>query len=602
MQVAPTKIKTNGVCAVMVTKKKTKAKSQKATNTKKVKKTTSPKAERGTQSLKEIEKKLWSAADKLRNSMDAAEYKHVVLGLIFLKYVSDSFDEFRKKLRSQFVDPKHDNYFEGATEKEVEKELEDRDYYTSNNIFWVPVKARWHGNGATETQGIQDRAKQSDIGKIIDDAMDAIEKKNPKLKRILPKDFARRQPNIRLSELVDLISTIGFKDSEHQSKDILGHVYEYFLGQFASAEGKKGGQFYTPKSVVNLIVECFEPYEGRVYDPAMGSGGFFVSSEKFIEAHCDTKHIHEAKNKISLYGQESNPTTWRLSTMNMAIRGIDFDFGKEPADTFSKNQHPDLKADFIMANPPFNISDWGGAQLKEDRRWKYGLPPEGNANFAWVSHMIHHLSPKGYAGIVLANGSMSSNTNNEGEIRKNILEADLVDCMIALPGQLFFNTQIPACIWILTKNKSGKGGKRNRKGQTLFLDARNKGEMRSRVQRAFSDEDIQSLADVYHSWRNKDGEHKDIAGFCKSSTLEEIKSNDYVLTPGRYVGMAEVEGDGIPFHEKMRTLTGQLKEEFAQSEKLEKEIRKNLLGIGFEISGIQVKVRRADFKKGINND
>ena len=590
------------MCVVMATKKKTKAKSQKTTNTKKVKKNTSPNVERETQSLKEIEKKLWSAADKLRNSMDAAEYKHVVLGLIFLKYVSDSFDEFRKKLRSQFVEPKHDNYFEGATEKEVEKELEDRDYYTSNNIFWVPVKARWHGNGATGTQGIQDRAKQSDIGKIIDDAMDAIEKKNPKLKRILPKDFSRRQPNIRLSELVDLISTIGFKDSEYQSKDILGHVYEYFLGQFASAEGKKGGQFYTPKSVVNLIVECLEPYKGRVYDPAMGSGGFFVSSEKFIEAHCDTKHIHEAKNKISLYGQESNPTTWRLSAMNMAIRGIDFDFGKEPADTFSKNQHPDLKADFIMANPPFNISDWGGAQLKEDRRWKYGLPPEGNANFAWVSHMIHHLSPKGYAGIVLANGSMSSNTNNEGEIRKNILEADLVDCMIALPGQLFFNTQIPACIWILTKNKSGKGGKRNRKGQTLFLDARNKGEMRSRVQRAFSDEDIQSLADVYHSWKNKDGEHKDIAGFCKSSTLEEIKSNDYVLTPGRYVGMAEVEGDGIPFHEKMRTLTGQLKEEFAQSEKLEKEIRKNLLGIGFEISGIQVKVRRADFKKGINND
>ena len=567
----------------MAAKKKTQAKAQKKTNTKKVKKTTSPKVEKKTQTLKEIEKKLWSAADKLRNSMDAAEYKHVVLGLIFLKYVSDSFDEFRRKLKSQFSDPKHDNYFEGATEKQIEKELEDRDYYTSNNIFWVPVKARWHGNATTGTQGIQDKAKQSDIGKIIDDAMDIIEKNNPKLKKVLPKDFTRRQPNIRLSELVDLISTIGFKDSEHQSKDILGHVYEYFLGQFASAEGKKGGQFYTPKSVVNFIVECLEPYEGRVYDPAMGSGGFFVSSEKFIEAHCDTKYIHEAKNKISLYGQESNPTTWRLSAMNMAIRGIDFDFGKEPADTFSKNQHPDLKADFIMANPPFNISDWGGAQLKEDRRWKYGLPPEGNANFAWVQHMIHHLSPKGYAGIVLANGSMSSNTNNEGEIRKNILETDLVDCMIALPGQLFFNTQIPACIWLLTKDKSGKDGKRNRKGETLFLDARNKGEMISRVQRAFSDEDIQSLADVYHSWRNKDGEYKDIAGLCKSSTLEEIKSNDYILTPGRYVGMAEVEGDGIPFHEKMRTLTGQLKEEFAKSEKLEKEIRKNLSAIGFEM-------------------
>ena len=364
----------------MATKKKTKKK----TSAKKAKSISPKKAEKKAQSLKDIEKKLWLAADKLRNSMDAADYKHVVLGLIFLKYISDSFDEFREKLRVQLTNPKHENYFEGASKKQIEKELEYRDYYTPNKIFWVPIEARWHGNTVTGTKGIQDKAKQSDIGKSIDNAMVAIEKNNPKLKNVLPKDFARRQPNIRLGEFVDLISTIGFNDSEHNSKDVLGHIYEYFLGQFASAEGKKGGQFYTPKSVANLIVECLEPYEGRVYDPAMGSGGFFVSSEKFIEAHSDRSHVNEAKNKISLYGQESNPTTWRLSAMNMAIRGIDFNFGKEPADTFSKNQHPDLKADFIMANPPFNISDWGGDKLTNDRRWKYGVPPKGNANFVFT--------------------------------------------------------------------------------------------------------------------------------------------------------------------------------------------------------------------------
>lgn len=333
-------------------KKKTTKAAPKKTADKVTKKKSAPKVKKA-QTLEDIEKKLWQAADKLRANMDAAEYKHVVLGLIFLKYVSDSFDEFRENLKKELTDPEHEHYYEGASEEDIEAELEDRDYYKSNNIFWVPQNARWHGNTVTGYKGIQDKAKQSDIGKTIDDAMDAIEKDNPKLKGVLPKDFARRQPNIRLGELVDLISTIGFNDSEHHSKDILGHVYEYFLGQFASAEGKKGGQFYTPKSVVNLIVECLEPYEGRVYDPAMGSGGFFVSSEKFIEAHSDKKHIDEAKRKISLYGQESNPTTWRLSAMNMAIRGVDFNFGKEPGDTFTKNQHPDLKADYIMANPPF---------------------------------------------------------------------------------------------------------------------------------------------------------------------------------------------------------------------------------------------------------
>ncbi|MCM2348636.1 MAG: type I restriction-modification system subunit M [Bacteriovoracaceae bacterium] len=533
--------------------------------------------------LEEIEKTLWAAADKLRANMDAAEYKHVVLGLIFLKYVSDSFEEFREKLKKELTDPKHENYFKGASSDDIEEELEDRDYYTSNNVFWVPAESRWHGNPTKNIKGIQDKAKLPTIGKDIDDAMEAIEKDNPKLKNVLPKDFARRQPNIRLGELVDLISTIGFNDSEHHSKDILGHVYEYFLGQFASAEGKKGGQFYTPKSVVNLIVECLEPYEGRVYDPAMGSGGFFVSSEKFIEAHSDKKHVSINKRKISLYGQESNPTTWRLSAMNMAIRGIDFDFGKEPADTFSKNQHPDLKADFIMANPPFNISDWGGDKLKEDRRWKYGVPPEGNANFAWVQHMIYHLSPKGYAGIVLANGSMSSNTNNEGEIRKNLIEADLVDCMIALPGQLFFNTQIPACIWILAKDKSGKDGKRNRKGEVLFIDARNVGEMINRTQKAFSEYDLTRISGVYHGWRSIDGKYSDQAGFSKSADLGLIQSNDFVLTPGRYVGSGEAESSKESYDVEIRELTKEISALFQKSKSLENDIYSNLKGLGYDI-------------------
>ena len=549
---------------------------------KSVKKTVAKKSRSKKQTLEDIEKTLWKAADKLRVNMDAAEYKHVVLGLIFLKYVSDSFDEFRKNLKKELTDPKHEHYYEDASKEDIETELEDRDYYKSNNIFWVPQIARWHGNTVTSYQGIQDKAKQSDIGKTIDDAMEAIEKDNPKLKKVLPKDFARRQPNIRLGELVDLISTIGFNDTEHNAKDILGHVYEYFLGQFASAEGKKGGQFYTPKSVVNLIVECLEPYEGRVYDPAMGSGGFFVSSEKFIEAHSDKKHVDEAKRKISLYGQESNPTTWRLSAMNMAIRGIDFNFGKEPADTFSKNQHPDLKADFIMANPPFNISDWGGDKLTEDRRWKYGKPPEGNANFAWIQHMIYHLAPKGYAGIVLANGSMSSNTNSEGEIRKALLEADLVDCMIALPGQLFFNTQIPACIWILAKDKSGGDGKRKRSKEVLFIDARNTGELINRTQKAFSKEDLEKLAGDYHEWRNKKGKYEDQAGFCKSATINDIKSHDFILTPGRYVGVGDIADEVFPFHEKMVLLNQELIDSFRTSKTVEAKIKFQLQGLGYE--------------------
>jgi type I restriction enzyme M protein len=533
--------------------------------------------------LEEIEKKLWQAADKLRVNMDAAEYKHVVLGLIFLKYVSDSFDEFRAKLKSELKDPKHKNYFKGATDKDLEEELEDRDYYTANNVFWVPEKSRWFGNPVTKTQGIQDQAKLTTIGKIIDDAMDEIEKSNPKLKNILPKDFARRQANIRLGEIVDLVSTIGFNDKDMHSKDVLGHVYEYFLGQFASAEGKKGGQFYTPKSVVNLIVECLEPYEGRVYDPAMGSGGFFVSSEKFIEMHSDKDHVNDAKKKISLYGQESNPTTWRLAAMNMAIRGMDFNFGKEPADTFHNNQHPDLKADYIMANPPFNIKDWGASTLTQDRRWKYGIPPEGNANFAWVQHMIHHLGPKGYAAIVLANGSMSSNTNNEGEIRKNLLEADLVDCMIALPSQLFFNTQIPACIWILARKKDGCDGKRKREKEVLFIDARKIGNMIDRTQKAFSDDDLKKIAETYHEWRKPKGKYADIAGYCNSAKLDLIKSHDYVLTPGRYVGANESDDDADQSSESINATLQLLKDNFAISLELQNELTDNLKKIGYGI-------------------
>ena len=550
------------------------------------KKTTKKKSPKKTahkaQTLEDIEKKLWAAADKLRNNVDAAEYKHVVLGLIFLKYVSDSFDEFRGELKERLLDPKDDFFLEGASDEDIHAELEDVDYYKAANIFWVPIQARWNGDPEAGYKGIQDQAKDSKIGKIIDDAMVAIEKDNPKkLKNILPKDFARRQQYVRLGELVDLIGTIGFNNPDYKAKDILGHVYEYFLGKFAAAEGKGGGQFYTPKSVVNLIVECLEPYEGRVYDPAMGSGGFFATSEKFIESHFDKDHVSEAKRKISLYGQESNPTTWRLSAMNMAIRGLDFNFGKEPGDTFSNNQHPDLKADFIMANPPFNISDWWSAGLENDRRWKYGTPPKGNANFAWVQHMIYHLAPKGHAGIVLSNGSMSSNTNNEGEIRKALVEADLVDCMIALPGQLFFNTQIPACIWILAKTKDGSDGKRKREKEVLFIDARNTGEMINRTQKAFSEEDVSMLAGIYHNWRNKGGTYEDQLGLSKSSSYEEIKGHDFILTPGRYVGTADLELSDVSFDEKVLLLTSELESLFSKSLKLEIEIKNNLKGLGY---------------------
>lgn len=528
-----------------------------------------------------FEAKLWLAADKLRNNMDAAEYKHVVLGLIFLKYISDAFEELHQKLIAG------EGEYEGA-------DPEDADEYRAENVFWVPPEARW--------QHIQDNAKQPTIGKLIDEAMDAIERDNPKLKGMLTKNYARPAlDKQRLGELIDLIGTIGLGDAENRSKDILGRVYEYFLSQFASAEGKKGGQFYTPSCVVRTLVEMLAPFQGRVYDPACGSGGMFVQSEKFVEHHGGRI------GDIAIYGQESNPTTRRLAMMNLAIRGIDGDIGKEHADTFRRDLHPDLKADFVIANPPFNDSDW--YRNDEDVRWKFGTPPKGNANFAWVQHFIHHLAPGavagkrssgkrgditspppgGFAGFVLANGSMSSNQSGEGDIRKAIVEADLVDCMVAMPGQLFYSTQIPVCLWFLSRNKND-GRRRDRRGETLFIDARKLGAMIDRVHRELTDDEVQRLADTYHAWRgdlefcNPKSQleaYEDIPGFCKSATKDEIAEHGYVLTPGRYVGAEAVEEDDEPFDDKMKRLVGELNDQFSDSAKLEAAIRSNLEGLGY---------------------
>ncbi len=514
-----------------------------------------------------FEEKLWQAADKLRGHMDAAEYKHVVLGLVFLKYISDAFEEHYQQLELWTADPASDLYIQEP--KARYQVTEDRDEYRAENIFWVPKEARW--------PYLQANAKQPTIGKLIDDAMVAIEKENPSLKGVLSKDYAR--PSLdkqRLGELIDLVGTIGLGDKESRSKDILGRVYEYFLGKFASAEGKGGGEFYTPQSVVRLLVEMIEPYQGRVYDPCCGSGGMFVQSEKFVQAHGGRL------SDLSIFGQESNSTTWRLAKMNLAIRGIEANLGPYNADTFSNDLHKDLKADFILANPPFNDSDWGGNHLREDVRWKYGKPPVGNANFAWVQHFIHHLAPNAIVGFVLANGSMSSNQSGEGEIRKAIIVADLVDCMIALPGQLFYSTQIPACLWFLARNK--KNGKfRNRSSQTLFIDTRKLGYLVDRTHRELSDKEIAQIAGIYHAWRGeKDaGEYHDTAGFCKSVTIEEIASNGYVLTPGRFVGAKEVEDDDELFEEKMVRLTAKLEQQFAESAQLEERIRQNLWGLEY---------------------
>jgi len=521
-----------------------------------------------------FEETLWQAADKMRGHMDASEYKHVALGLIFLKYISDAFEERRKQIRVELTDP--NSAYHTAEPGHLEAELEDRDAYAMKHVFWVPKQARW--------SFLRDNAKLPEIGKLIDDAMIAIEKENPSLKGVLPKDYARPAlDKQRLGELVDLIGTIGLGDAENRSKDILGRVYEYFLSQFASREGKKGGEFYTPRCIVKLLVEMIEPYEGRVFDPCCGSSGMFVQSEEFILAHGGKI------GELSIYGQESNPTTWKLAKMNLAIRGIEANLGPHNADSFHNDLHKTLKTDFLLANPPFNDSDWGGDRLREDVRWKYGVPPTGSANFAWVQHFIHHLAPTGIAGFVLANGSMSSNQSGEGDIRKAIIEADLVDCMIALPGQLFYGTQISACLWFLARDKSGtptKGGRplRDRQGETLFIDARQMGSMADRTHRELTDEDIAKTAETYHAWRGESDEtYEDVSGCSKAATLDEIRGNGHVLTPGRYVGAPEAEEDDESFKEKMARLTNELTEQFAESKCLEDEIRKNLKGLGFDV-------------------
>ena len=504
------------------------------------------------------ESELWKMADVLRGSMDAAEYKHVALGLIFLKYISDAFEERHAEVLAEWG----------------EDAAEDQDEYIAENIFWVPPVARW-GHLKSQT-------RQPTIGRLIDDAMIAIEQDNPALKDVLPKDYARPAlDKSRLGQVVDMVSNIKVGGAEARATDVLGNVYEYFLEQFALAEGRKGGEFYTPRSVVRLLVEMLEPYKGRVYDPCCGSSGMFVQSVEFIRAHASGNgNAGRAKSDISIYGQESNYTTWRMARMNLAIRGIAGQI--EHGDSFHNDRHPDLRADYILANPPFNVSDWGGDRLRDDRRWEYGVPPVGNANFAWVQHFLNHLAPRGIAGFVLANGSMSSNQSGEGEIRTNIIEAGLVDCIIALPGQLFRSTQIPACLWFLRRGRLN-GAHRDRESETLFIDARKLGHMLDRTRRDLSQEDIDRVADTYHAWRGSQeaNEYEDIPGFCKSATLEEILKHGYILTPGRYVGVAPQEDDGEPFVEKMTRLTAQWREQQAESQRQDTEIEANLTRLGF---------------------
>lgn len=498
-----------------------------------------------------FEETLWQAADKLRGNVDPSEYKHVVLGLIFLKYISDAFQERYDALQSEpYANP------------------EDRDEYLASHVFWVPPQARW--------THLQENAKQPSIGKLIDDAMVAIEAENPSLKGVLPKNYAREDLNKeRLGGVIDLLSTLGLGDAESRSQDLLGRVYEYFLGRFASAEGKAGGEFYTPQVVVRLLVEMIEPLKGRVYDPCCGSGGMFVQSERFVEAHGGQKI------DLSVYGQESNPTTWRLAKMNLAIRGIEANLGPRDADTFHNDVHRDLKADFVLANPPFNDSDWGGERLGKDVRWRFGVPPASNSNFAWVQHFIHHLAPTGIAGFVLANGSMSSNQSKEGEIRKAIVEEDLVDCMVALPGQLFYTTQIPVCLWFLTRNKKD-GRFRDRRGETLFIDARELGHLVDRVHRELTDDDIAKITSIYHAWRGaaSTSEYSDIPGFCKSASISQIRAHGYVLTPRRYVGAELAVEDDEPFEDKIRGLIETLSTQMELGHRLDAAISDGVRGLG----------------------
>ncbi len=512
------------------------------------------------------EAELWRMADALRGSMDAAEYKHVVLGLIFLKYISDAFEEHHARLLAEVA--------EGA-------DPEDPDEYRAENVFWVPPEARW--------AHLKAQARQLTIGQLVDEAMEAIERDNPTLKGVLPKNYAR--PNVdkqRLGQLIDMVSNIRVGDEASRAKDVLGRVYEYFLSQFASAEGKKGGEFYTPRCVVRLLVEMLEPYRGRVYDPCCGSAGMFVQSVEFIEAHATgLGNGRRARRELSIYGQELNYTTWRLAKMNLAIRGID---GRiERADTLHDDRFPDLKADFVLANPPFNVKAWGGERLRDDKRWRFGVPPATNANFAWVQHIVHHLAPGGYAGFVLANGSMSSTRSGEGDIRRGLVEADLVDCMVALPSQLFYSTQIPACLWFLARDKGGRppaGHRhplRDRRGEVLFIDARRMGRMVDRTHRELTDEDVRRIADTYHAWRGEPdaGDYRDEPGFCKAATLDEIRKHGHVLTPGRYVGAPLPEEDDEPFEEKMRRLVAQLRRQQAEGRKLDAAIEANLKELGY---------------------
>ena len=498
-----------------------------------------------------FEVQLWAAADKLRGNMEPSDYKHVALGLIFLKYISDAFEAKRAELL-----------------KEELADAEDPEEYLAENVFWVPKDARW--------SHLQAKAKQPTIGKDIDDAMLAIEARNASLKGVLPKDYARPALNkVMLGELIDLVSGIGMAEEADRSRDILGRVYEYFLGGFAGAEGKRGGEFYTPRAVVRLLVEMLEPYKGRVYDPCCGSGGMFVQSEKFVEEHGGRI------GDIAIYGQESNYTTWRLAKMNLAVRRIDADIRWNNEGSFHKDELQDLKADFILANPPFNISDWGGDRLRDDARWKFGAPPVGNANYAWLQHIHHHLAPNGTAGVVLSNGSMSSAQSGEGEIRRAMVEGDAVDCMIALPGQLFYSTQIPACLWFLGRNKSRGNGWRDRRGEVLFIDARKLGRMADRTRKEFSDDDITWIAKTYRAWRGESqaGAYEDVPGFCKAVTLEKIREHNHVLTPGRYVGAAATEVDDMPFEELFAELTKTLTEQFAEAEELSALIQMQLGGI-----------------------
>ncbi len=508
-----------------------------------------------------FEVEMFKAADKLRGNMEPSDYKHVVLGLIFLKYISDAFEARHKALLAEDA-----------------QAAEDKDEYLADNVFWVPKDARW--------SHLQANAKLPTIGALIDDAMRAIEKDNESLKGVLPKDYARPALNkVMLGELIDLISGIALNEEGHASRDILGRVYEYFLGQFAGAEGKRGGEFYTPRSVVRVLVEMLEPYQGRIYDPCCGSGGMFVQSEKFVQEHGGRI------GDIAIYGQESNYVTWRLAKMNLAVRGIDSKIfwnneGSFHKDEFAAQRGSDgapMKADYILANPPFNISDWGGDRLREDVRWKFGVPPVSNANYAWLQHIYHHLAPNGTAGVVLANGSMSSNQSGEGEIRKAMIEADAVDCMVALPGQLFYSTQIPACLWFLARNKNPGKGLRNRRGQVLFIDARKLGVLVDRTRRELTDEEIQKIADAYHAWRGEPnaGKYADVAGLCKSASLEDIRKHGHVLTPGRYVGAAEQEDDGEPFEEKMLRLSALWREQRAEAAKLDAAIDANLKELGY---------------------